>query len=127
MVRVKSERVLGLRGISENVIDIDTYGQPWKHWYPLLANVTPPTTVFLTVTTAIGGLSNLSKHDVRVLGLRHLPIPSGVMASLARLAIQYHLAAADEHGLAITCAKEAFPHGNARYLGLRLEAVSDEA
>ncbi len=45
-LQVDSVRVLALGGLGADVVDIDTYGSPWKHWLALLPNVTVPTSVF---------------------------------------------------------------------------------
>ena len=45
---VDSRRILSLPGIGADVVDIDTYGSPWRHWMMLLPNVIRPASVFLT-------------------------------------------------------------------------------
>ncbi len=47
-LQVDSIRVLGITGLDADVIDVDTYGSPWKHWFALLPCIDRPVTVFLT-------------------------------------------------------------------------------
>lgn len=41
-LQLDSVRVLQQRGWNQNVVDVDTYGSPWKHWAALLPNITQP-------------------------------------------------------------------------------------
>lgn len=68
-LKLDSSRILARPGWRENVIDIDTYGSPWKHWTNLIKTIDHPTTVFLTIGQVnIGTDLNI----LRVLGLHKL-------------------------------------------------------
>lgn len=47
-LKMDSTRLLASGGWGFNVIDVDTYGMPWKHWNALLPHVRCPVLVFLT-------------------------------------------------------------------------------
>jgi len=123
-LKIDSVRVLQ-QGVSQNVIDIDTYGSPWKHWFAILPNITHPVTVFLTigrVILAAGGrsLSGIEKD------LMHLPpsTPPGFGPKLGDMAIDYALAKGADYAT-LTEAVESVSIGNARYIGVRLEPKND--
>jgi hypothetical protein len=112
-------------GWSQNVIDVDTYGIPWRHWLAMLPNVTKSLTVFLTIgriILAAGGRS-VSRQELELTDCRFGYLPQAFGPSVSNLAVGYALAEASRHGLTITEALEAETHGNARYLGLRLEKI----
>lgn len=114
-LKVDSVRVLE-QGVSENVVDIDTYGAPWKHWRALLVTLSEPKTVFLTVGMA-GGFGADSVRDI--LGIP-FDIPKGIESKLYPMTIGPQIAAASEFA-SIVEAIETKKHGNARYIGVRLE------
>src|SRR5262245_28997543 len=69
-LKIDSVRLLEAGLIGQNVIDVDTYGAPWKHWEALLPFVQRPTTVFLTIGRAISGTSlGMQREMVKWLGL----------------------------------------------------------
>lgn len=47
-LKIDSVRILGQPGLEQNVIDIDTYGSPWKYWFALTRNAHASLTVFPT-------------------------------------------------------------------------------
>lgn len=47
-LKVDSVRLLKIPGWKYDVIDIDTYGWPWKHWLEIIKNGRADVTVFLT-------------------------------------------------------------------------------
>lgn len=120
-IKIESSRILQQKGLSENIIDIDTYGSPWKHWKLVLQNCQVPLTVFLTIgstmfrgstdSTAIEtlGLSKLSHH-----------LPESFFGKLSQLSTEYALAEALKTCRIQECL-EAVSDGNARYIGIRLE------
>lgn len=119
-LKVDSSRVLSQSGWRENVIDIDTYGSPWRHWAGVCANLNHAATVFLTVGfVGIGG-GNLCHEARAAMGLDDLAVPNGILGKLEPLSIPYCLDMALER-LNIIEAREALPHGRARYFGVRLE------
>lgn len=68
-LKIDSARVLALPGWKWNVIDVDVYGVPWRHWLAILENATRPLTVFLTLGRAGFSGSKLSREEVAALGL----------------------------------------------------------
>lgn len=124
-LKIDSTRILAQPGWIQNVIDIDTYGSPWKHWQAMLPNVSRPTTVFLTIGKGrqqetimcnvllgcLGITSEFAKALPKCLKSEHIFGDIGVHAMLGQ-------ATSDE----IIEAKHA---GFARYIGLRLTKCSD--
>lgn len=54
-IRIDSEKILTQPGWAFNVVDIDVYGSPWKHWTSMLPQVTRPVTVFMTIGHVLKG------------------------------------------------------------------------
>ena len=126
-LRLDSIRVLAQSGWTQDVIDIDTYGSPWKHWRAMLPNVKKPTTVFLTYGTAGPNQVHLGREELDAIGItfdRVRKMSGAITHRLLPLAIPYCLSAASRHGLRIVEAQEAISDGNARYFGLRLEPAA---
>ena len=127
-LQLDSERLLSLEGFSADVVDIDTYASPWKHWLALLPNVDRPVTVFLTegICKVRGG--TLAKTVVEGMGLIFptLSLPNVLGAKLPRECfMRYMVALADKHGSKVKAIVES-PNGNgsARYYGVRLEPAA---
>ena len=121
-----SARILALPGIREDVIDVDTYGLPWKHWTAILRNLSRPTTVFLTIGRVLmGGVVNLSRDEEEVLGLRfkRLRLPVACGGRLIGMATDHFLALPLRHGIRIVEAQEV-RSAHAQYVGLRLEPAT---
>lgn len=126
-MRLDSSRVVAQPGLPSNVIDVDVYGSPWRHWIGILTNLAHPTTVFLTIgRVTIGGGSKLSREEDQALGLRFksLKVPMAFGASLANYATERLLALPLDYGIRIVEAQEAESFGSARYIGLRLESAA---
>lgn len=72
-----SARVLSIPGHTWDVIDIDTYGAPWKHLYAAAKTITIPTTIFLTVGRK-GSIYSLPIEERKALALnfsKPVPVP----------------------------------------------------
>lgn len=123
-VKIDSVRILQQPGLRQDVIDIDTYGSPWKHWFALLPNIAKPTTVFLTIGSCQVGGSAISTEARAVLGVGKLPVPNGIGFKLNELAVDYCLSAMAGFCKMIE-AVESVSTGNARYIGVRLEPKED--
>lgn len=120
-----SVRILA-QGIPENVIDIDTYGLPWKHYGEVVSHLRGPTTVFLTIGI-IGQSMNLERTSAEKIGVGSLSIPPGAIANrLNRIAVSYCLTSCYGAGIIIEEAVEAISSGNARYIGVRLKKREPE-
>jgi hypothetical protein len=121
-LKIDSSRVLAQHGWQQNIIDIDTYGSPWKHWNSLYSTVEHSCTVFLTWGLVMqGGGSNLGKDTMQALGLGEIKVPPSFSRYLAKISLEYHLFNMVDRDILITEAVEAVSHGNARYIGLRLD------
>lgn len=121
-IKIDSVRVLQQAGWPQNIVDVDTYGSPWKHWLALLPNVQKSTTVYLTIgqNKMVGGFQGKAPREVvESIGLPRKTPPS-IAAKLWGLGADYLLAYALEYCKIVECV-EAVSNGNARYLGIRLE------
>jgi hypothetical protein len=122
-LKLDSVRVLAQAGWPQNVVDIDTYGSPWKHWAAMLPNVARPTTVFLTWGNGGPNRVQISNYELAAMGIR-LPsitrMSGPITHNLQKILLSYLLTRSCGYAK-ITEAVEALSHGNARYLGLRLE------
>ena len=126
-LKIDSARILAQPGWSFDVVDIDTYGVPWKHYQGLIKTARAPVTVFLTLgQTSIGGGGSLTEAEAASLGISFsrldLP-PSFTAKSLRKLAVSYILHRCCDYGLGITEALEARSTGSASYFGVRLEPI----
>jgi hypothetical protein len=122
-LKLDSVRVLQQSGWSYDVIDIDTYGSPWKHWMSMLPNVTSGITVFLTIGQWQMGTAG---EILEALGIGKLKVPPGIAVRLHEAGLEYLLAAATDFGLRITEAREAICKASARYFGIRLEVENPD-
>jgi hypothetical protein len=122
-LKIDSVRILDQPGWTQNVIDIDAYGSPWKHYFALLRNCRHDVTVFLTIGMVKIGGGNYDNALLSVLGLdlKTLELPNSLGARLIDVALQHALCAPSSHGLRPVEAMEAPGDGNARYIGIRLQ------
>lgn len=116
-LKLDSVRILQQPGWPQNVVDVDTYGAPWKHWSALLPNISRPTTVFLTI-----GLWQMGTDStiLDAIGLGGMHIPPGISVKLHNFALS-HLITMGCDDIIIIEVVEAVSTGNARYLAVRLE------
>jgi len=70
VVRIDSARWLRQVDWHANVIDVDTYGDPWRHWLAILEKAREPVAVFLTAGCGWGGLSEHQDELYKSAGLR---------------------------------------------------------
>lgn len=117
-LRLNSVRVLQQPGWPQNVVDIDTYGSPWRHWEALIRRIWRPATVFLTIGQWQMGTD---KAILRALNLGRLNVPPGIAVKLHGIALQYLLTMGCDKSIITIEAVEAVSTGIARYLGVRLE------
>jgi len=121
--RVDSLRILKLPGFHADIIDIDTYGSPWKHWFALLPKIQKPMTVFMTIGHT-PPLVNAPDHAMLAaagLNFRRLRLPSTIGSQLHDFCLSYCLTRTYVYDIIIVETAECIAPGNARYLGLRLE------
>lgn len=119
-MKIRSERILALPGHAFDIIDIDTYGSPWKHWLALLPNVTRPTSVFLTVGQVALGVDKLIG---RAVGWGERIRPPGAIARRVqeRIGVQHMIRLTAEFGVEAVEAVEAKRSTSARYIGVRIQ------
>ncbi len=139
-IAIDSERILASGQWVADVVDVDTYGSPWGHWFHLLRTGTGTITVFLTVgLVRVGGGGMMATVVKEVLGLAKLEpklahhktgkvmIRASLLGKLHDFSVDYCLRQALSLGWQVIDAQEAFPSDKARYIGVRLQSVSAAA
>lgn len=122
-LKIDSIRILQ-QGIGEDVIDIDTYGSPWKHWFAVIANFKNATTVFLTIGNQNTTAMSPGSHGDKLIESFPPSTPDFLKAKYLRENdVILGLAKASQFAT-ITEAIEAVSTGNARYIGVRLEPIN---
>jgi hypothetical protein len=128
-LKIDSTRILNQEGWEANIVDIDTYGSPWKHWFRLLKTApSHPVSVFLTigVLQVMGGGYD---HDLlRGCGIefQKLKIPTTLGTKLSKRLVEPSIARARDFGFEIVECLEAENRrtregrANCRYIGLHL-------
>lgn len=123
-LKIDSGRILSQVGWTFDIIDIDTYGSPWKHYFAMLPRVTRPVTVFLTsgfIRMGAGGRIPNIALAAAGLCFAHLRPPISLLARAIGHITSVCLAAPLGSGLEIEYAAEAITDSpNVRYFGLRL-------
>ncbi|MGD1275682.1 MAG: hypothetical protein ABR964_00490 [Tepidisphaeraceae bacterium] len=120
-LKLDSVRILQQPGWPQTVIDIDTYGSPWKHWAAMLPNVVRPVTVFLTIeATMFSGAVDRWALSAMGLRLSRLRLPPTICGKLTDFSLRYCLALCYNRGIDIVEAAQMDCPGNARYIGVRL-------
>ena len=119
-LKLDSVRILCQPGWPQTVVDVDTYGSPWKHYHALLETLAHPVTVFLTIGQWQMGTDSLI---LDALGLGELDVPPGIAIKLHDLALVRLLTAGESRGVRVVEALETIGtgHASARYVGVRLE------
>lgn len=119
-MKINSVRVV-TQGIPHNVIDVDTYGSPWKHWDALLPHVCQPTTVYLTIgSTMMKGATDSVVLDALGCNFRKLKLPESFCRRLDEIGVKYVLAKGLCQNIIVE-AVESVSTGNARYIGVHLQ------
>lgn len=120
-LKLDSLRYLQNQEWEHNVIDLDAYGSPWRHYYEVLKR-RRPCTVFLTIGST--GMRCQQTEGLAALGIT-FKVPPGLHGAVADLVTAHTLGAFHSYGLRLLSAWEASnPGGNARYIGLRLGPAS---
>jgi hypothetical protein len=121
-LKIDSARFLAAGGWAFDVVDVDTYGSPWKHWEGVLQFMPQACTCFLTIgfIRAAGGgiLQNEAKQALGIYGMR---VPPGITGAMHEISVSYCLARCYDYGILPIEVVEAASTGTARYIGLRLE------
>lgn len=121
-LRADSGAVLSRPGWVADVVDVDTYGHPWRHWMGILENAPGPLTVFLTIgTVSTGGGVGIPDELRRAsMPFERLRVPPSLGRCVIEAGIQGMLSRA-HHRFDVAAAKEC-AGGNARYIGIRLDS-----
>lgn len=125
-LKYDSAEIVASKGFDYDVIDVDTYGSPWKHWKAITAHLCGSLTVFLTVGNVLFG--GPGKNALEKIGLSRFKIPPGLLRALGENILEFQLGAALEDGWTIERAEEALPRGQtARYIGVRMSREKPQA
>lgn len=124
-LKIDSMRVLDQPGWAFDVVDLDAYGSPWKHWWALQRNLRGPVTVFLTVGSA--GFGGQDRSALSACGLGGLNIPIGMHAALRDFISETCVQTALYGVSIVEIVESKNPGGNARYFGVRLEKATINA
>ncbi len=122
-LKIDSARILEQRGWKADVVDLDAYGSPWKHWCHLVRTFGGEAlTVFVTIGMVRIGVGNYDRAVMQMAGCKFhaLKIPNSLGVKLGERAIDFAVGEAQANGLTATEIVEAFPQRNARYLGIRM-------
>ena len=118
-LKLDSVRVLLQPGWPQNVIDVDTYGSPWKHWFAILETCDHPVTVFLTIGQRVTGtVGRLSNECFSALGIP-FKIPVGFHPKLGKYAVTHCLARGWGYGTMVDVMEIDSGNRNVRYIGAR--------
>lgn len=119
-LKIDSLRVLNQPGWIYDVVDLDAYWNPWKHWKAVLDFASQSVTVFLTIGIK-GAFPAAYAEAVECLGLGKLTprVPQSIKARLSQRAVPQVLAQAFTR-FDVLEAAEAPPSAGARYIGIRL-------
>ncbi len=122
-IKIDSRRMLDVPGLQYDIVDIDTYGEPWDHYFRLVKNTKLPVTVFMTHGLVAMGGGNLSNVASNAIGFGKISkiCPRSLLVKAAKNNISYCIAVCYKYDIKIIEAIEAFPQRKARYYGLRLE------
>lgn len=125
-LKIDSARILEQTGWTQNVVDLDAYGSPWKHFQNLISTCEHSITVFLTIGMVKIGGGNCGKAALEIAGVRFrkLKLPGALGVKLSEQTLNHALALAENRGFQIGEIFEAFPQKNARYLGLFLRKTA---
>lgn len=124
-LQLDSVRVLQQSGMPEDIIDIDTYGSPWKHWFALLPNIHQPTTIFLTIgSTMYKGATDSAALAALGCTFQHQKLPAAFFGKRDEIVVSHSLARGCDFVTMIE-AVEAVSTGSARYIGLRVAPKKD--
>lgn len=116
-LKLDSLRYLQNQKWEHDVIDLDAYGSPWRHYFEVLKR-RRPCVVFLTIGST--GMQIQQTEALSRLGIT-FKVPGGLHASLAPMITERTLGAFHAYGLQLLSGWEASnPGGSARYIGLRL-------
>jgi hypothetical protein len=127
-LKMDSLRYLQNQEWRHDVVDLDAYGAPWRHWYEVLKRGRS-VTVFLTIGNTMFKKQQSEAQAAAGLTFKTLSgrvafkIPAGLHGSVTEIVEKYNLALACDR-YSIPLAMEAENNGGtARYIGVRLEKL----
>jgi hypothetical protein len=120
---IDSIRILEQTGWDFDVIDIDTYGAPWRHWKAVLLNAPrKPITVFLTAgSTMFRGWVDAVAFEALGMSSIRSEVPISFGQRLNDIAVEYCLAMSYFYRWTPIDCREATPNVATRYIGIRLQ------
>ncbi|HQQ01000.1 MAG TPA: hypothetical protein PLY86_21300 [bacterium] len=126
-ISIDSRKVLANPRCDFDVIDVDTYGSPFKHYYLILRNLKKPTTIFLTFG-ARGLSGGCCDFMLRLLGIvfRGQDLQPMFRWKIAEHLTDEAICSTLRFGVRIVEGKQFITdlhRGRVRYIGLRLEPV----
>lgn len=120
-LKMDSVRYLQNQAWTHDVVDLDAYGSPWRHFFEVVQRCNSngrPMVVFLTIGNTL--FKGQQKEALEFLGIP-FKLPTAIQGQLADLVFEHCLAAPLVSGLSIERAAEALnPGGSARYVGLQI-------
>ncbi|MDR0477679.1 MAG: hypothetical protein LBH14_07075 [Desulfobulbaceae bacterium] len=122
-IKIDSSRLLAAGNWHFDCIDIDTYGEPWRHWRQVVEHGRGAITVFLTCGLIRVGGGSVSDEVAKWCGLGPLleMAPRTLLtSSCAPIAVAYAINRAITSGFSILEALESSPSRHARYFGVRM-------
>lgn len=127
-LKIDSVKVLQQPDFRADVIDIDTYGSPWRHWNALVKSLINDATIFLTIGMVMyRGGSGLSEAVRTTLGIpSDWNISPALTGKLSEMAVN-HLLTTGYSGCILKEVVESPPGPHARYLAVRLTKTGDDA
>jgi len=114
-LKLDSLRYLQGQRWTHDIIDLDAYGSPWRHWFEVLKRGRS-CIVFLTIGNTM--FRQQQAEALRMMGIT-FKLPGGLHSAVSESAAAYCLAAALAN-FNVERSLEAENHGNARYIGVKL-------
>jgi hypothetical protein len=127
-IHLDSTRILAQPGWDFDVIDVDTFGAPWKHYKQICLNMPAgkTLTVFLTYgfVQSMGGA--ISKEAKAALGLnfQRLTVPQSLAARLWKHSVRYCLTSICESDILIEDAVQVSGKSNVTLYALRIRKIN---
>lgn len=121
-LRIDSVRLLQA-GATADIVDIDTYGNPYPHALALLPHIVRPMTLFLTdglVQIGGGGGMVHAMYPLLNLCFKDLQPPDSLVTKFRDMQLPTFFRALLNKGIDIIHAREGFPQSRARYFGLHV-------
>ncbi len=123
-LKIDSVRILNQSGWKYDVVDIDTYGSPFKHFSAIIKFANHDITIFLTIGNQ-GGLSRTDSKLISLIGIDQfsMKVPPLLITKFSDLLIKHAICNAKFHGWQIIEAMESQASKHARYIGIRLKKL----